>query len=145
MDLRKALEKGADAQKVSTAMPSKADMIAAFGEQSVEEIKDEAGNVTEVRFYYIRPWMTDEQKEANWAKFNEMVAKARGIQIEQSNRKDQERQDMDVEAVDPHGNRVHLSGQRMEDRVAAKPGWRPVLRRAPQKRWAYRNGVLVRQ
>lgn len=142
-DLQKLLEKGAETQRINDAMPTKAEMVAAFGEGCVEEIKDEAGNVTEVRYYYIREWMSAEQKERNWNLFNEMVAKARGLQCERSDRRDQEKQDTGVVAQGPGGQIIHLSGAHQENHIARKPGWRPVFRRKPQ-RWVERNGVIVR-
>ena len=141
MDVRKLLEKGAEVQKVSDAMPSKAEMVAAFGPGCVEEIKDETGKVTETRYYYIRDWMSDEQKLKNWNLFNEMVARARGLEVERSAKMTAERQDNGVKIIHPNGT-VMTVGEHTENVIARKPGFRPLLRRKAQ-RWAYRNGVLV--
>lgn len=143
MDVQKALEKGAEVQKVSDAMPSKAEMVAAFGADSVEEIKDEAGHVTEVRYYYIRPWMSDEQKQANWNLFNEMVAKARGLEIERSAKQTAEREDNGVKIIHPNGG-VMTVGESTENAIARKPGFRPLLRRRGTQ-YVFRNGLLVKR
>jgi hypothetical protein len=130
-------EEAKRAQEIARAMPTKQEMIDAFGPGCVEESPD-----GEVRYYYIRPWMSDEQKVANWDLFNEMCARARALACERSDRRDQAQQDAGVKEKHPNGTVIHMTGERMENRISRKKGFRPVTKRSG-KRWVNRNGVLV--
>lgn len=144
------VEKSREIGAIMDAMPSEAEMIEAFGAGCVETMPD-----GEVRYYFIKPWMTEQEKVENWNKFNEMMAAARGMQCERSDRIDQNNQDAGVEAISPGGKIVHLSGEKMENRLAAKPGWKPLTTMkkralrlgggAPREaagKWVESNGVM---
>ncbi len=145
MDLNdKALNaKAKEHGKIHNSMPSKADMIAVFGKGCVEEMPD-----GEMRYYIYRPGATREQKIKAQAKFDELMAKTRGLQCDRSDRIDQERQDLGVKIIHPNGTIYHADSSRMEDHAAKKRGFRPVTSigqvvysgvRAP---WLKHNGVL---